>query len=77
VDGDCTGGFSRDIGKGGIYVFTEALLDKGSKVEVCITQTPELIVVYGDVKRSERYLDGKAGAAVEITRWERMDFHLR
>jgi hypothetical protein len=75
---DCTGGFSRDISNGGIYLFTESPLQHGSEVEVCIEQSPqvpqagELIVAYGHVKRSERYLDGKAGAAVEIRRWGRM-----
>jgi len=74
---DCTGGFSRDVSNGGIYLFTESPLQQGSEVEVCIAQSPqvsqagELIVAYGHVKRSERYLDGKTGAAVEIRRWGR------
>lgn len=73
-----TGGFCRDISKGGIYLFSESPLPQGSDVEVCIAQSPdfsqlgELVVAYGRVKRSERYLDGKTGAAVEIRRWERM-----
>ncbi len=74
-----TGGFCRDISKGGIYLFSESPLPQGSDVAVCIAQSPdfsqlgELIVAYGRVKRSERYLDGKTGAAVEIRRWARMD----
>jgi len=69
---DCTGGFCRDLSKGGIYLFTESSLPQGSEVEVCIAQSPELIVAYGQVKRSERCLDGKTGAAIEISRWGRM-----
>ena len=74
---DHTGGFSRDVSKSGIYLFTESPLQQGSEVEVCIgspeiPDAGELIVAYGYVKRSERYLDGKTGAAVEIGRWARI-----
>ncbi len=74
-----TGGFCRDISKGGMYLFSESPLPQGSDVEVCIAHSPdfsqldELIVAYGRVKRSERYPDGKTGAAVAIRRWARMD----
>lgn len=75
---DHTSGFCRDVSKGGIYLFTESLLEQGSEVEVRITQPAEfsepgeLVVAYGQVRRSERYLDGKMGAAVEISRWTRL-----
>jgi hypothetical protein len=74
---DHTSGYCRDVSKGGIYLFTEFPLQQGAEVELCIARPPEIsdmgepIVAYGHVKRSERYLDGKMGAAVEISRWAR------
>jgi len=75
---DHTGGFCRDISKGGIYLFTDVHLQQGSEVEVCIAQSPEVcdagkpVVAQGRVTRSERYMDGRKGAAVEISRWVRL-----